>query len=132
MNSNKAKQEQLGVPIGTATAVLRKSILFDVIKRHGENICFQCGEEIKSVGELSIEHKVPWLYSSNPKELFFSLDNIAFSHLSCNVKASRRKSSECGTRRKYEFYGCRCKECTDANAVAKKSWRKRRNDKLGV
>ena len=40
---------------------------------------------------LSIEHKIPWLDSDNPKELFFNLEkNIAFSHLSCNISAARQ------------------------------------------
>lgn len=86
---NKKKSEQLGMPIGTASAKLRKSILFNILKETGKNICFQCGKEINSEDELSIEHKVPWLDSSNPVELFFSLENIAFSHLKCNIGAAR-------------------------------------------
>lgn len=86
---NNKKNEQLGMPLGTASAKLRKSILFHLLKESGKNICFQCGKEIKCEEELSIEHKTPWLDSSNPKELFFSLDNIAFSHLKCNVGAAR-------------------------------------------
>lgn len=39
---------------------------------------------------FSIEHLVPWLDSNNPIELYFDLDNISFSHLSCNIKAARR------------------------------------------
>lgn len=39
---------------------------------------------------FSIEHKVPWLHSENPLELYFSLDNISFSHYLCNVKAGRK------------------------------------------
>lgn len=87
---NNKKSEQLGMPLGTASAKLRKSILFRLLKDSGKNVCFQCGEKIECEEELSIEHKTPWLDSSNPKELFFSLDNIAFSHLKCNIKAARR------------------------------------------
>lgn len=86
---NSKKSEQLGMPLGTASAKLRKSILFHLLKKSGKNICYQCGKEIRSEEELSIEHKIPWLDSSNPKELFFSLDNIAFSHLKCNIGAAR-------------------------------------------
>ena len=88
--NNKTKSEQLGIPIGTASARLKKNIMFDLLCRLNENKCYQCGETIESVENLSIEHKIPYLYSENPQELFFNLDNIAFSHLKCNVKAARR------------------------------------------
>lgn len=84
MNNNKRKDEALGMPHGTAGKQLRKMVLFNVLQRHRENFCFKCGSEIETVAELSIEHKQPWLYADNPKETFFDLTNIAFSHLSCN------------------------------------------------
>lgn len=92
-NSLRKKQEQLGMPLGTASAKLRKSILFSLLKETGKNICFQCGRIIENEDELSIEHKIPYLDSKNPKELFFDLNNIAFSHLSCNVKAARHPNA---------------------------------------
>lgn len=79
---------------GTACSRLRKSILFSILKEYGKNICFQCGKPIETENELSIEHKVPWLDSKNPKELFFDLNNIAFSHLSCNISAARRDKTQ--------------------------------------
>ena len=94
MKSIEKKSKQLGMPFGTASARLRKSILFDLLKRLSINICHQCGKEITSERELSIEHKEPWLDSENPRKLFFSLENIAFSHLSCNC-AARRETPEC-------------------------------------
>ena len=57
--------------------------------RFNLNKCYQCGNTIDKVEELSIEHKTPWLDSDTPKELFFNLENIAFSHLSCNCRARR-------------------------------------------
>lgn len=91
-NSNKKKGEQLGMPIGTAQAILRKKVLFNLIVLLGLNKCFQCGEQIDNVNDLSIEHKIPWLDSDDPKGLFFNLENIAFSHLKCNSKARRDNS----------------------------------------
>lgn len=44
--------------------------------------------------ELSIEHKTPWLDSEDPKALFFDLNNIAFSHLSCNVSAAKHPNKK--------------------------------------
>lgn len=87
MKSNK-KNEQLGMPFGTASAKLRKSILFTLLKETNKNICFQCGKPIELESELSIEHKIPWLDSDNPKDRFFDMKNIAFSHLSCNISAA--------------------------------------------
>jgi len=84
--SNDHKNEQLGMPYGTACGRLRKMILLSLIKELGQNTCFQCGNAIETVAELSIEHKIPWIDNPN---LFWELDNIAFSHLLCNIKAAR-------------------------------------------
>jgi hypothetical protein len=81
------KSEQLGMPFGTAANRLRKLVLFHVLKKHKENICYRCEREITLPEELSIEHKKPWL-NTDP-ELFWDMDNIAFSHLSCNIKSVR-------------------------------------------
>lgn len=87
--SSDKKDSQLGMSNGTATARLRKNILFSMIKKLELDVCFQCGNKIETVDELSIEHKIPWLDSEDPIRLFFDLDNIAFSHLKCNVGAVR-------------------------------------------
>lgn len=88
--SNAKKTVQLGMNHGTASSQLRKAILWDYVVKCEHNVCFQCKGQILSIDELSIEHKEPWLDSENPKELFFSLDNIAFSHISCNIGAARK------------------------------------------
>jgi hypothetical protein len=81
-DSNARKSAFLGIPHGTAIHRLRKMILFGLLQKHGENVCFKCLEKIDDIKELSIEHKQPWEGISI--ELFWSLDNIAFSHLRCN------------------------------------------------
>lgn len=83
---NAVKAAQLGMPFGTANARLRKAILFRLLQRLGEDTCFRCDEKIENLDELSIEHKAPWLYVN--VELFWDLDNIAFSHLRCNIGAA--------------------------------------------
>ncbi len=85
---NKKKGDQLGMPLGTAYAKLRKSVLFKLVKQTNQNVCFHCKKTIESIDEFSIEHKIPWL-DNNP-DLFWNLDNIAFSHLTCNVSAARK------------------------------------------
>lgn len=81
------KELQLGMPFGTAMARLRKMVLFSVLERHGENVCYRCGQLIANHADLSLEHIKPWLHAA--PELFWQLENLAFSHLSCNIKASR-------------------------------------------
>lgn len=132
MNTNQKKTVQLGMPQGTASNRLRKEIIFSFLKRLGENFCYQCGSEIKTVKELSIEHKIPWLDSEDPKELFFNLENVAFSHLSCNCSAARQTRIQTHCSAGYKR-GCRCIICIDAQ---RKCWtrydRKRRNKNEGV
>jgi hypothetical protein len=90
MTPNERKAKQLGMPYGTASAKLRKSILWYYITKCGDNICYQCQKPILTIEELSIEHKEPWLDKENVLELYFGLDNIAFSHLLCNIGAARK------------------------------------------
>jgi hypothetical protein len=109
------KQRQLGMNPSTAQAKLLKDILFFFVNKE-EIKCFQCSGALTREN-FSIEHKVPWLHSENPRGLFFDLDNISFSHLSCNYGAARRNYTKAGhgTRAKYES-GCKCKPCLAASA----------------
>jgi hypothetical protein len=96
------KSAFLGMPHGTASNRLRKLVLFHLLQKHGEDVCFKCSKLIATADELSIEHKLPWEGVS--VELFWSLDNIAFSHLRCNRNhryesggTKRRKAGPKGT-----------------------------------
>lgn len=82
MSRSQRVVQQLGMSHGAAAGKLRKNILFHLLVRLQENICFKCGLLISSSNELSIEHKQSWEGVS--AELFWNLDNIAFSHLRCN------------------------------------------------
>lgn len=73
---------------GTASHRLVKDILFAFIKKDEIN-CFQCGEKLTR-DTFSIEHKVPWLDSDDPVGNYFDLNNISFSHKSCNYAAGRK------------------------------------------
>ena len=88
--NNRKKHEKLGMPYGTANGKLRKSLLFHLAVRLDICRCFHCEKYIETVDEFSIEHKIPWLNSNDPVKNFFSLDNIAFSHLKCNVEAGAK------------------------------------------
>lgn len=89
---NKVKSEQLGMSFSTASNRLRKMVMFQLVQQCGRNNCHRCGEKIDDIDNFSIEHMEEWLHSENPKELFFDLNNIAFSHHTCNTRARRRKS----------------------------------------
>jgi HNH endonuclease len=112
MNKSK-KRDQLGIDPGTATSRLKKGLLFKYVKLANDNFCYRCGEEIDNAEELSVEHKIPWLDSKDPISLFFDLDNVSFSHLSCNIKAARRPTKGKLKHPSNESYkrGCRCDEC---------------------
>ena len=89
------KQQQLGMNPSTASGRLVKDILYKLIVDTNQNTCYHCGEQMDR-DTFSIEHKTPWLDSIDPVGLYFSLDNISFSHQSCNSGAAR------SAKRKYE------------------------------
>jgi len=94
--SNESKRVTLGMNPSTATSRLRKMLLFQLLEKHKENICYRCGQLILNVEELSIDHKKPWLHVSS--DLFWDLSNIAFSHLLCNTgftRTTERKRQAC-------------------------------------
>ncbi len=105
---NLRKSEFLGMNHGTAGSRLRKLVLFGLCKELGKNVCFRCEKEIKSVEELSIDHKEPWLHVD--VDLFWDLDNVAFSHLGCNTAHRRQFSRGCPP----EMWWCRgCRKCVN-------------------
>ena len=81
-NKNWKKEQVLGMPLGTAMGRLRKNVLFYLLQRHNEHICYKCSKPIETADELTIEHKIPWLDGGT--ELFWDISNIAFSHAICN------------------------------------------------
>ena len=86
--NNRKKAEQLGMPHGTATHRLRKAVMFRLLQRLDEDVCYRCEKKIESVDELSMDHKTPWQSDTNPIKSSFDLDNIAFSHVACNSRAA--------------------------------------------
>lgn len=56
-------------------------------------MCFRCGEAINSAEELSVDHKEAWMYKKNARDLFLDIDNVAFSHKSCNYCSRRQNIS---------------------------------------
>lgn len=81
-NSSRIKAQFLGMNHGTAQHKLKQLIMLMLIQRTGLDNCFKCGLGIIAANDLSIDHKQPWLYVDS--NLFWNLDNIAFSHKRCN------------------------------------------------
>ena len=81
------KAKQLGMNPSTASGRLVKDVLFKFVSEAGHK-CFQCGGGLTRE-TFSLEHKTPWLHTDEPVKNYFDLDNIAFSHKSCNSSAAR-------------------------------------------
>ena len=111
--ANDKKNEALGMNFSTASAQLKKNLMFKFMQVLNLDQCFQCGEVIDAVDQLSVEHKQPWLSATDPKAAFFDLNNIAFSHLSCNVAA--------GTTRKCLAH--QLSECAECRRDSKQRYR---------
>ena len=80
------RDETLGIPYGTAMNQLRRKIMFNLLCKLNLNSCFRCSKEM-TVEDYTIEHKEPW--RSKDAELFWDLENISFSHKSCNSGSKR-------------------------------------------
>lgn len=118
------KSKQLGMPFGTANHRLRKQLLFRYVVRCGDNFCYKCTLEITTIEDFSIEHKKPWQGISN--DLFWDLDNIAYSHLKCNVRAYPFPDGRPhGTKNKYDVENCRCTLCREARMKYQREKRSR-------
>lgn len=115
--SKDKKSLQLGINSSTASGRLVKDLLFKFAVDLGHK-CFQCGEDLTR-DTFSVEHKEPWLDSEDPRGKFFDLENIAFSHISCNSGAARRNRASCPSKTDYAK-GCRCEPCTTLEAERKK------------
>lgn len=118
MNKDK-KTIQLGMNPSTASGRLVKDLLWNFITTTGSNTCHHCGKPMTR-DNFSIEHKVPWLDSESPVELYFDIENIGYSHLRCNTSAARNPISspelhirvpKHGTLNEYKYGKCRCDLC---------------------
>lgn len=109
---------QLGMNRSTASNRLVKDLLYKFAVEGTP--CYRCGEELTRE-TFSIEHKEVWLDSDDPVGTFFDLDNISFSHKSCNSAAGRKppRQTSHGTSAMYHRGQCRCDECRDYEVASK-------------
>lgn len=90
MVGNEKKRALLGMPYGTAMGRLRKALIFRMASRLEMLGCYRCGIQIALLDDFSIEHKAAWASASDPVAAFFDLENIAFSHVVCNIGAATK------------------------------------------
>jgi HNH endonuclease len=93
---SKQKNDFLGENFSTATARLKRNLMFQMAQRLGLDSCFRCHNSIQTAEEISVDHKEPWLYVS--KELFWNLNNLAFSHKRCNTTDRKELNKANNTR----------------------------------
>jgi len=89
-NATRKKKNQLGMHPSTASNRLCKDLIWDFVVKTEQNHCYHCHHEMTRES-FSIEHKTPWLDSDDPLGMFFDLENISFSHQSCNYGMARAK-----------------------------------------
>ena len=76
--------------IGTASARLKKTIMLQLLQKLGEEFCYRWRKDEGGQGpQRRTQNR---LVRCGPV-LFWDLDNVTFSHPSCNV-GSRRRSVE--------------------------------------
>ena len=92
MSQSTKRREQLGMSVGAARNILCRQLLFDMAQALKRDVCYRCHKRIETNQELSIEHKTSWINQPNAVELYFDLNNIAFSHLRCNIAAVERRN----------------------------------------
>lgn len=112
----------------TAQNRLIKDILWSLILQTNQHICCKCDKEMTRE-TFSIEHVKPWLDSENPIKLFFDLNNISFSHLSCNI-SDARNPRKWKNREAYEMHRRKYDAERKRNSYSKEN-RKRKYESTG-
>jgi hypothetical protein len=92
-NYNETKSLALGMSFSKARQQLNRKIIFYLLQKYGLDICFRCKKKIKNIIDFSIEHKIAWQHSNNPKNTYFDMKNINFSHIVCNSSARKQTKS---------------------------------------
>lgn len=111
MTTNARAVELLEESIGKANNKLKREIMFSLLLRLGINECYRCKQPMAAF-DFSIEHKVSWQKSYTPKETFYDLSNIDFSHFGCNSAAANRERRVHGIDGAVD--GCNCYVCRKA------------------
>lgn len=109
---NAKKNAILGMSAGKARNILVKRVLLSLAEALGRDICFRCRQPIGDASLLSLDHVVDWLEVG--PSAYFDVNNIAFSHLSCNCAAGNgnRVRGKLARERRFDTDGGRrCDSC---------------------
>jgi len=128
MTNNSKRKQLLGRSFTYARNELHRTLLFHFIKELKKDICYRCGEKINTIEDFTIDHKENWIGGDDPKKLFYSIDNIAFSHSLCNKRAPKTKRIKCPSRAAYKR-GCRCEGCILAEKEYNRNYHSKYNKK---
>jgi len=90
-DNKRRKAELLGMPVGTAERQLRKTVIHELARQLGKNMCRWCGLEISDPDELALIHVEDW--EESPVR-YFDLGNVALSHASCAAARGGRRQGE--------------------------------------
>lgn len=97
-------EDLLGEKLSTAKSKLNKLLMFELAKKCNMDTCFRCGEKIEDISDFTIDHKESWMLGDSPVQLFYDMNNIAFSHAKCNYEAGTKTFvSNCKNGVKEEF-----------------------------
>ena len=114
-------RESLGMSQSTAHRQLTKKLLYAFMLKAGETKCYRCKKPLL-FEDFSMDHKEVWRNKPNAYELYFDLDNIAFSHQHCNSGAAKKggwnKGKVTHGTSGYRL-GCRCDVCKSAYSTAR-------------
>lgn len=88
-NANTVKKT---MALGECYHRARRTLISEIVRKFfaspcGALHCIRCGEVIED--DYHIDHKEPWLFSLDPKKMFFDIKNIGLSHPVCNSLARR-------------------------------------------
>ena len=117
--SNERKTQQLGMSFNKASGRLKKMYLLHLLQRLGEDKCYRCGQAIETVDDLSLDHKEPWVGVS--VDLFWDLNNIAYSHLACNSRAGSEGKPWSNARRQAQVERARKQYVSGRSGLANQS-----------
>lgn len=117
MGKSNAGKLFLGMPIGTAMARLKKTLMLELLRELHKDVCFRCGLTIDTPEELSVDHKQSWLHVS--QSLFWDISNIAYSHRRCNTVDRPSKSNLKYHPPEGEAWCTGCKEFHDLNRFSR-------------
>ena len=97
--------------------------MFSLAQKLEMDCCHRCGIRIESVEVFSIEHKSEWQRAADPVSTFFDLENIAFSHLLCNIRAGYKPYKRFSSKKECDAFND--KKNRTKKIASKQGWRDR-------